>query len=590
MKEGMVSLVGAGCGDPEFLTLKAQKRLQSCEVLVYDSLVSERIIAQAPIECEKIYVGKRYGRHAMRQEEINALLVSKAQEGKRVVRLKGGDPYVFGRGGEEFLAVLDAGIFCEEIPGITSCVAVPAAVGIPVTHRGMSRSFTVITGTTAQGEGQEGLQMDFEVLARFDGTLVILMGMHHLEEIAEGLLKAGKAPGTPCAVIMEGTTKGQRCVRAPLSEIAVRAEQAQMKPPAVIVIGTVAQLELVPESGERTGGRESGRFDGCLEADAAPERAGARLEADAAWESAGACPAAEQALRFLPLDKIAVGVTGTPHFVGKLSGILREKGASVRDMGFMEIRENPALLPDLGQYSWLVFTSPNGVRIFLEKIKKEKRDLRRLWGNKIAVIGPGTAQALEEAGIYPDYMPQRYDVAHLAEGLAERILAEGNQVRNCPAGKDTEGSAADGMPAVTAKPALFLRASEGSRALPQIFEEKGLSFIEFPLYEIGVDEERREQAMAETPDYVVFGSGSGVRAYFAGRKRAVDKAGLGELILEAEVSMGKHPRYVCMGEACGRELARFTEENFLAAQESSMEGIAACICSDIEGQETGRSR
>lgn len=520
MKSKKVSLVGAGCGDPEFLTLKALKRLQGCSVLIYDNLVSERILAQAPADCEKIYVGKRYGQHAMKQEEINALLIQKAREGKAVVRLKGGDPYVFGRGGEEFLALLEAGIECEEIPGITSSVAVPAAAGIPVTHRGLSRSFTVITGTTAQGEGQEGLQMDFEALARLGGTLVILMGMHHLGEIAAGLIQAGKAPDTPCAVIIEGTTAGQRCVRAPLLEIAARAEQAKLKPPGVIVIGAVAQLELV--SGE------------------------------------------EQ-----PLHGIAVGVTGTPHFVEKLSRILEEKGALVRDMGFMEIRENPASLPDLGQYGWLVFTSPNGVRIFLDKLRKERRDLRSIRDNRIAVIGPSTAQELEAAGIYADYMPQSYNAAHLAEGLTERILEE------------TEGGGlSEGGSGRAAKPALFLRAAKGSEALPQTFKKRALSFEEFPLYEIGVEEKRRALVMGESPDYLVFGAGSGVRAYFEayGRSTAAFDTPA------PEASAAGRPRFVCMGEACGRELARFVREEFLMAQESSAEGIAERICGDVKGK------
>lgn len=526
MKNGMVSLVGAGCGDPEFLTQKALGRLKGCEVLIYDSLVSEQIVAQAPGECEKIYVGKRYGRHAMKQEEINVLLIQKAREGKRVVRLKGGDPYVFGRGGEEFWALLDAGIDCEEIPGITSCIAVPAAAGIPVTHRGLSRSFTVITGTTAKGDGAEALQMDFETLARLEGTLVILMGVHHLKEIADGLMAAGKEPATPCAVIMEGTTDRQKCVRSPLHAIAAQTLEAGIKPPAVIVVGAVAQMELVGS------------------------------------------PAAKKKECALPLCKITAGVIGTPRFVEKLSRALREKGASVCDMGFMQVRENGASLPGLSRYGWLVFTSPNGARIFLDKMKREKRDLREIGSSKIAVIGPGTAQVFREAGIYADYMPQTYDAAHLAEGLTERILAQDEQN---PAGNSAAG------------PALFLRAAGGSEKLPLVFQEKGLPFAEFELYEIGVDEKRREQVLEETPDYLVFGAGSGVRAYFEGMQKALGKRALPDGISEEKVSLQKHPRFVCMGKACSEELGRFTKEEFLVAQESSIEGVVDCICSAVNG-------
>lgn len=558
MKQGIVSLVGAGCGDPDFLTLKGLDRLKGCEVLVYDSLVSERTVERASSDCEKIYVGKRYGRHAMKQEEINDLLIKKAQEGKRVVRLKGGDPYVFGRGGEEFLALRSAGIVCEEIPGITSSIAVPAAAGIPVTHRGLSRSFTVITGTTAAADGREGLQMDFAALAELEGTLVILMGVHHLEEIAEGLMRAGKAPETPCAVVMEGTLSGQRCVRAPLSDIAERSRKEKIEPPAVIVIGAVAGLELLsPKS-------ETDCFAGFPEYGRGPEET--------------LCGQVEEGL-----SGVSVGVTGTAHFARKLSCALQKEGAAVCDMSFMEILENPQPLPKLDGYGWLVFTSPNGVRVFLDKMKREKRDLRGIAQNQIAVIGPGTAEPLEAAGIFADYMPQSYDAQHLAEGLAQRICEALLQERNA----SEEQNAA-------AKPALFLRASQGSEALPRIFAEKGISYTEFPLYEIGADEKKRERVIGESPDYLVFGAGSGVRAYFEGRtvgfaaaEKNADRSGCEEAVSDGGAMSGgggsiKTPRYVCMGEACGRELARFTEEAFLVAKESSVEGIVECIRGDLQ--------
>lgn len=510
MKKGSVTLVGAGCGDPAFLTEKAGRVLQDCETLIFDSLVSEQIIAKAPAACEKIYVGKRYGSHAMKQEEINALLIQKAQEGKRVVRLKGGDPYVFGRGGEEFQALIKAGISCETVPGVTSAIAVPAAAGIPVTHRGKSRSFTVITGTTAQEDGREGLQMDFETLARLEGTLVILMGLHHLREIAEGLTGAGKDPATPCAVIMEGTTPRQKCLRAPLGEIAERTAKAKLAPPAVIVIGAVAEMELTSEGQIR------------------------------------------------PSHRITVGVTGTAGFTQKLSGALQAQGIGVCDMSFMEISENPEPMPDFSEYEWLVLTSPNGARIFLDKMKREKRDLRRIGGNKIAVIGPGTAKVLEDAGVYADYMPKTYDALHLAEGLTERILKE----RPVPNGSEDREKEHE----VCKKAALFLRAAKGSRALVSKFTEKELAFTDFPLYEIGINEEKRKRVSAYEPDYVAFGSASGAAAYLEGRNGKA-KTGPG--------------RYVCIGEACAAQLKRWGIGKVLTAQESSVQGIVDCILADI---------
>lgn len=490
MKEGKVYLTGGGCGDVGLLTLRALEVLCSCDAVVYDSLVSETLLRRTAPYCEKIYVGKRYGSHAMKQSEINALLIKLARAGKTVVRLKGGDPYVFGRGGEEFLALREAGVSCEEIPGITSAIAVPAAAGIPVTHRGLASGVTVVTGTAAEDEGRAGLRLDFPTLARLEGTLVILMGMHHLKEIGEGLLTAGKAPDTPCAVIMEGTTVRQRCLRTVLSQLYQEASKQGFTSPAVIVIGAVAALELKSED---------------------------------------------------PLGKITVGVTGTPHFVAKLSTMLREKGADVWDMGFMEVCPNRSPLPELSDYSWLVFTSPNGVRIFLDKMRQERKDMRALFGKRVAVIGAGTAAALEAAGLYADYMPEVYDAGHLAEGLAEKILEE--QRNGC----------ADKAPAV------FLRARQGSEALPRIFAGKGLAFLEYPLYDLEIQEEKRGTVIGKEPDYIVFGSAMEARAYFEGMRQTG--------------TVNEKSRYVCIGKRCGEELKKYTERSFITARESSAEAV-----------------
>ena len=517
LKTGKVYLTGGGCGDPGLLTLKALEVLRGCDVVIYDSLVSEELLERTRPDCEKIYVGKRYGSHAMKQSEINALLVKKAGEGKTVVRLKGGDPYVFGRGGEEFLALREAGICCEEIPGITSAIAVPAAAGIPVTHRGLSAGVTVVTGTAAEKDGQDRLQMDFETLARLDGTLVILMGMHHLQEIADGLMTAGKDPDTPCAVIMEGTTGRQRCLRTVLSQVYKESSEQGFKSPAVIVIGAVAELELISEK------------DGESEWQQILERKD------------------EQTNKLIkPLDGITVGATGTPHFVQKLSAALTGRGADVWDMGFMEIRSCESLLPDLEACGWLVFTSPNGVRVFLDKMKQERKDLRILYGKRIAVIGPGTAAVLEEIGIYADYMPKIYDGAHLAEGLTEKILAEQR----------------DGHKDKT--PAVFLRAAQGSASLPLIFKEKGISFVDYPIYELEIQKEKRISSITKEPDYIVFGSAMGVGTYFEG----MEQAGL----------VNTRSRYVCIGKLCGEELKKHTESHFLTAQESSVDSIVECLC------------
>lgn len=239
---GNVTLVGAGCGSYDLITVKGLNAVRKAQVLIYDDLMDERLLDHAPESCEKIYVGKRSGKHSMPQEQINELLVEKAKQGKRVVRLKGGDPFVFGRGGEEMQALAAAGIPAEEIPGITSSIAVPAAAGIPVTQRGLSRSFHVITGHTA--EGREGWAEELQNAAKLKGTCIFLMGLGHLGEIAGKLMAYGKAPDTPAAVVHGNFDGTVETVRGNLQNIADKVRESGMKTPAVIVIGGTAGMEL----------------------------------------------------------------------------------------------------------------------------------------------------------------------------------------------------------------------------------------------------------------------------------------------------------------------------------------------------------
>ena len=235
---GKVYLVGAGCGAADLITVRGLRLLERCGAVVYDDLLDQALLDAAPEGAEKIYVGKRRGRHSMAQEDINALLIAKAREGKEVVRLKGGDPFVFGRGGEEALALQAAGIAWGYVPGVTSAVAVPGAAGIPVTHRGVSRSFCVVTARTA--DSADGLPENLEELAHLPGTLVFLMGLSRLEEIARGLTGAGLPPDTPVAVI--GGKNAPRTIRGTLGDIAERAREAAA--PAVIVVGGTAGMDL----------------------------------------------------------------------------------------------------------------------------------------------------------------------------------------------------------------------------------------------------------------------------------------------------------------------------------------------------------
>jgi uroporphyrin-III C-methyltransferase len=238
---GVVYLVGAGPGDPELITVRGLACLRRADVVVYDRLVSEALLDEAPPEAERIFAGKFPGCHALSQERINAILVERALAGLTVVRLKGGDPFVFGRGGEEVAACAAAGVPCEVVPGVTSAIGVPAAAGIPVTHRGIARSFAVVTGHPVRGSEDE---LDWEALARMD-TLVVLMGVERLGVVAETLRARGRDGATPAAVIERGTLPGQRVVTGTLADIAARARASGVTAPATVVIGGVVGLAAV---------------------------------------------------------------------------------------------------------------------------------------------------------------------------------------------------------------------------------------------------------------------------------------------------------------------------------------------------------
>lgn len=241
-KAGSVTLVGAGCGAYDMITVKGLRAIRKAEVLVYDDLIDTRLLSHASESCTKIYVGKRIGKHSKKQEEINSILIMEALQGKNVVRLKGGDPFVFGRGGEEALALKKAGISVKEIPGITSAIALPAQAGIPVTHRALSRSLHVITAHTADTES--GLPKDMEKYAKLEGTLVFLMGLSKIDGITKSLIQYGKDDHTPAAVIHGNFDGSEFVVRGTLSDIAVKVHEANIQTPAIILVGKTAGMQL----------------------------------------------------------------------------------------------------------------------------------------------------------------------------------------------------------------------------------------------------------------------------------------------------------------------------------------------------------
>lgn len=370
---GKVTLVGAGPGDPGLLTLKGRRALEQAEVVVYDRLVSPAILAMIPPTARTIDVGKEAARHKVPQHRINQILLEEALAGHNVVRLKGGDPFMFGRGGEELEGLAERDIPFEEIPGVTSAIAAPAYAGIPVTHRDYCSSVHIITGHQRAGKP---LAIDFEALVRSGGTLVFLMGVAALSALAEGLLQAGMAPDTPAAAVENGTTSAQRRCDATLGTLPERAAAMGIHSPAIIVVGEVCAL--------------------------AP-----RL----CWFDK------------LPLLGQKILVTRPRDRAGTLSEKLRALGADVWEYPCIEtapILPCPAMaaaLARLADYRWLVFTSPAGVEALRAELHRMGKDSRHLAGVQLAAIGLGTARALEAMGLTADYIPPVYDAAHLGEGL-----------------------------------------------------------------------------------------------------------------------------------------------------------------------------
>ena len=371
---GKVWLVGAGPGDVGLLTVKGRQVLEQAEVVVYDALVSEEILTLIPQTAETIFAGKRSGNHYLKQEETNELLWQEAAKGKRVVRLKGGDPFVFGRGGEELEALIEHNIPFEVVPGITSAFAVPAYNGIPVTHRDYCGSVHVITGHRQEKKDS----IDYGALVKAGGTLIFLMGVAALKEISTGLLQGGMEPDTPTAVLEKGTTAKQRRIVGTLSDIEELCERERIGTPAIIVVGEVCGL--------------SERF---------------------AWYEK------------LPLAGVRVLVTRPVQSGSVLSEMLRERGAQVLELPAISIEavsDDTALCKSLqtlqnGGYDWLVFTSPNGVNIFFQKLL-QYADIRALAGVRTAVIGEGSEKALLKYGIKADFKPSVYDGETLGRELA----------------------------------------------------------------------------------------------------------------------------------------------------------------------------
>jgi uroporphyrinogen III methyltransferase/synthase len=363
---GIVHLVGAGPGDPGLLTVRAVELIAAADVILYDRLIPPEALAHARADAEVVYVGKQGEGPQFPQDDTHRLLLEHARAGRRVVRLKGGDPFVFGRGGEEALVLQEAGVRFEVVPGVTAGVAAPAYAGIPVTHRDVASGVAFVTGHEDPAKPDSAI--DWPGLAAFPGTLVFYMGVRTLPRIAERLVAGGRSPDEPVAVVERGTLPGQRTLVATLADVAERAREAGIRAPAITLVGEVARL------------RE-------------------RL----AW------------LEARPLHGRTVAVTRARAQASALAARLRALGAAVVEAPAIRVEPLDADLPPVREYDLVCVTSPNGAELLLDRL----RDARELAGVTVAAIGPGTARVLRARGVEPDVVPERAVAEGLVEALAD---------------------------------------------------------------------------------------------------------------------------------------------------------------------------
>jgi uroporphyrinogen III methyltransferase/synthase len=451
-RSGVVYLVGAGPGDPGLMTARSLELIASAEAIFYDRLIPPGALDGASDGAELVYVGKAPGKPSVPQEEIGERLIAAAREGKSVVRLKGGDPFVFGRGGEEGEALREAGIEFEVVPGITAGVAATAYAGVPVTHRDDASAVAFITGH--EDPEKEESALDWEALAHFPGTLVFYMGVKRLTDNAAALIGAERDANEPAAAIERGTMDGQRTVVATLGTLAEAVEREQVKAPALIVVGQVVE----------------------------------RRE-ELAW------------IERRPLYGKRVVVTRARAQASGLAKRLRGLGAEVVELPAIRIEpriendEVKAAVKRISEYSLIVLTSPNGVRLLFGAMREAGLDARALnaptktdpdSGTTVAAIGPGTARALAKAGISADIVPERFVAESLVESLAT-VDVSGKRI-------------------------LVARAAEARDVIPEHLAERGAEVDVVALYET-VREEPSPEAVeaAQAADYVTFTSSSTVR-------------------------------------------------------------------------------
>lgn len=515
---GKVILLGAGPGDPGLLTVKGKTYLEQADCIIYDRLASPELLSYAGKNCEIIYVGKENHHHTMKQEDINALLAQKSHEYALTVRLKGGDPYVFGRGGEEALYLTERNIEVEVIPGISSAIAAPATAGIPVTHRGLAQGFQVIT---AHSRKDAPAEIDYSQLLDPEVTDIFLMGLAHVGEIAEGLTAAGRSAGTPAAVISHGTTAQQKVCTGTLADIGEKTKTAGLTSPALIVVGDVVNLseklnfyEKLPLVGKTYIVPYIGRMENnrCMENGHNPESG---FHMDQRPELAH-----------------LLGEAGAVTIPLKIGQII------CREIPEKEMRD--ALKSD-----WLVFTSANGVNAFLWNLKKLHLDARAIGMAKIAAIGTSTAAELEKAFLQADLIPKEQNGSALCQALKEACSPDSKITLFAAAKSNPELNTSLG--AVFAFSKVIAYENENC-AVPQLLRA-----------DAGERESALDAVKMVQADGIFFTSASAVKRTIA--------------LLGKELP----GQVYSIGPKCSEELRRQGIETYIQAEESSYQGLYAAV-------------
>jgi uroporphyrinogen III methyltransferase/synthase len=517
---GCVYLVGAGPGDPGLLTARALELIAAADVILHDRLIPAAALEGARADAELLFVGKEGGGASIPQEQTEALMVARAKAGLSVVRLKGGDPFVFGRGGEEALTLRGAGIPFEIVPGVSSGVAAAAYAGIPVTHRGLATAVALVTGHTRAGNVQPGrgeaspgdpdraeMDINWAALAAFPGTLVFYMGVRQLPQITQSLIAAGRPADEPVAIVERGTLPDQRTVTGTLQSIAEIARQAEVRAPSITVVGPVAglaeQLEWLPPH---------------------------------------------------PLSGKSVAVTRARAQASGLARRLEELGAIVVQAPSIRVEPIDGPAPDLSLYDLVCFTSPNAVSALFERLARRPApgrettpagacDARAFAGARVAAIGPGTARALAEHGLIADIVPERF----VAETFVQALAAE------------------------PVEHALVARAKEAREVIPDALRARGAQVDVLALYET-VAEPLPPQALeaARQADYITFTSSSTVRFF-------LDAAG-------GSAGLSPETRIVSIGPVTSATLREHGLQPHVEAEDHDVDGVIQALLADVAGK------